>query len=264
MIDKQIHGDEFRLRILLTNECNKNCLNCLNDFQYKGRDYINFDLVRKILSDYNSLSYFAGVRPIVSFSGGEPGLHPSFSKIINFARHFTDFKIQVNTNGKIDDLDWDSKGIDIRYHIGHGLHNKVVPGQTAVFILTNDQNLNYAQLIKPYYLAGMKIKTFVDYYSPKNYKEKVYPVLLGMLQKDMPGISGRFTGIQENRGLGCDGCEKDCVTLKALWVFPNGKCSPCPQRIGENYSGNEMIKAYNFHLKQEETLLCQKKENRIG
>ncbi|MFW6272886.1 MAG: hypothetical protein ACOC2U_03805 [bacterium] len=34
-IDKQIHANEFKLRILVTNDCNKSCKFCLNDFQPK-------------------------------------------------------------------------------------------------------------------------------------------------------------------------------------------------------------------------------------
>ena len=35
LFNKLIHQDEFRLRILMTDGCNKNCSFCLNDFQKK-------------------------------------------------------------------------------------------------------------------------------------------------------------------------------------------------------------------------------------
>lgn len=38
VFDKRIHQDEFKLRLLLTNACNKNCVFCLNDFQDKPSD----------------------------------------------------------------------------------------------------------------------------------------------------------------------------------------------------------------------------------
>lgn len=42
-------------------------------------------------------------------------------------------------------------------------------------------------------------------------------------------VSFRFIGKQENRGPGCAGCNKTCVTLKAAWVFPDATITHCPQ-----------------------------------
>ena len=35
LFDKQIHRNEFKLRLLMINACNRNCGFCLNDFQEK-------------------------------------------------------------------------------------------------------------------------------------------------------------------------------------------------------------------------------------
>lgn len=253
LIDKQIHGDEFRLRILLTNDCNLKCNNCLNDFQKKGHDFIDIDIVKKVLSDYNTFCWFVGINnPVVSFSGGEPGLHPMFPEIMDYVKKFEDFKIQLNTNGEVDKRSWNSDRVDIRYHIGSGFDNNITKDQTAVIIIKEDYEVNTTLIpfLYPFYKGGMKIKSFVDYYSEPFFKKSEYPRILKELNKTIP-VSGRFTGVQENRGKGCDDCKKNCVTLKALWVFPNGKCSPCPQSDGVEYTEKEILKAYKFHLRKE-------------
>lgn len=251
IIDKFIHKDEFRLRILLTNECNKNCHNCLNDFQDKGTDYIDPELVYRAINDYHLFSYLKEFKPIVSFSGGEPGLHPDFPEIMDYARQMS-VNVQLNTNGLVDHRTWpdtgDNTDIDIRYHIGSGLDSVKHSGQTAVFIITDEMTMPYiVNYLMPFYKAGMKIKTFVDFFGTDKLKTYYYPRILKELNYFFP-VSGRFTGIQENRGSGCAGCKKTCVTLKALWLFPNGKCSPCPQKPGKRYSRNQMDAAYNHHL----------------
>ena len=250
LINKQIHAKEFRLRVLLTNDCNKNCLNCLNDFQDVRSDFINVDLVKEVLDDYNTFCYFSGINnPVVSFSGGEPGLHKSFPEIIKYAKQFSEYKIQVNTNGLVDQYDWDSDNIDIRYHIGRGLNNKIIAGQKAVYIIRETDTVkSLLSFLTPFYKGGMILKSFVDFDASKEFITYQYPYILSQLQRSIR-ISGRFTGIQENRGEGCNDCLKKCITLKALWVFPNGYCSPCPQSKGIKYSKEEMFEAYKFHLK---------------
>jgi len=64
-------------------------------------------------------------------------------------------------------------------------------------------------------------------------------------------IRTRFTGQQLNRGKACLGCKKECVTLKALWYFPDGSSSTCPQNQRPKFdddSWDETVeKAYNSH-----------------
>ncbi|GAJ06066.1 unnamed protein product [marine sediment metagenome] len=42
-------------------------------------------------------------------------------------------------------------------------------------------------------------------------------------------IRSRFTGCQSNKGRGCIGCNRECITQKGFWVRPDGNTSPCPQ-----------------------------------
>lgn len=256
MIDKQKHANEFRLRILLTNECDKECANCLNDFQKKSNDFISVEFVQKHILEYVSFCSNNDIKPIISLSGGEPGLHPQFIQILMAAVE-SGAKVQVNTNGLIDKFFlsfWEeAKDIDIRYHMGHDLRNKIIAGQTAVFILQEHYTVKETfDFIKPFHEGDMKIKTFADYYASEAFRTEVYPKWLEMLSEYFP-INGRHTGVQENRGTGCTGCQKTCVTLKALWLFPNNTSSFCPQRpgiISENIK-KIMLDAYKTHLKGE-------------
>lgn len=78
------------LSIILTFSCNLSCKNCL----YRGRKgTIDFGLVKDLLKEARQLKYKA-----VSFSGGEPSLHPKFMEIIEYASSLG-FEIEIVTNG---------------------------------------------------------------------------------------------------------------------------------------------------------------------
>jgi len=249
LIDKHIHENEFRLRILLNDYCNMECHNCLNDFQKKEYNSISPFIVEKIIKRYVLFCATINVNPIVSFSGGEPGIHPNFIEIVTNARKYKNLKVQINTNGAIDGYTWDKSNLDIRYHVGPGMLNQINKGQTAVLVIMENWTVEkIIQILTPFYLGGMKIKTFVDFYASDVFQEVYYPILLKKINEVIP-VSGRHTGIQINRGSGCINCKKRCVTLKALWMFSDNTYAPCPQRsefrgtITENMFWN----AYNFH-----------------
>ena len=45
MIDPMIHANEFKLRLLLTDRCNRRCSFCLNDFQRKpGSEHLSLPI----------------------------------------------------------------------------------------------------------------------------------------------------------------------------------------------------------------------------
>ena len=101
LFDKKIHQDEFRLRILMTNGCNKSCSFCLNDFQKKPNgkpEFIDVMQAWKACSYYCAFMHDKKEKPIITFSGGEPGIHPDIHKIIRTAKRFDAF-VKVVTNG---------------------------------------------------------------------------------------------------------------------------------------------------------------------
>jgi len=255
MIDKMIHQKEFRLRIMLTDACDRACDGCLNEFQPKGilhsgakfiDPYKAMDLIKKYVRFCKNMR----LQSVISFTGGEPGLHTDFSKIIDYTKTFKYLRIQVNTNGYVDSLDWNSEGVDVRYHIGLGLNNHIVKGQTVVYIIKEDCLVSdVIKFLTPFYLGGMSIKTFADFNASDRFHTVVYPDMLKAINKCFP-VSGRFTGKQINRGDGCYNCEKKCITLKALWMFPDNRHSPCPQRerfFNKDVSTLSIFDAYNFH-----------------
>ena len=255
MRDKFIHKDEFRLRILLTNECDKNCSFCLNDFQPKEPVvYANICDVADCLRAYGSFMKGEG---IVTFSGGEPGLHLGLESILRYARHHCK-TVKVVTNGlafnpdylpyvdmwHIGVTDKDQSVVDLlQYTKNIMVQLVVIDGMTIVSLI---------DFVSFYRKAGILVKLFVDFNSNGNDRTWIECVIREMQRMFGNGVCSRFTGKQINRGVACSGCKKDCVTLKALWVFPDGRSSTCPQGVTEYFdddSWDETVeRAYNAHL----------------
>lgn len=262
MIDKMIHAQEFRLRVLLTNKCNKNCEFCLNDFQPKTpTSFANpFDLTDCIRA-YGQFMRSIQQPSIVTFSGGEPGIYPFLYLILRHARHYCDC-VKVATNGTALDeenihyvdkwhchpTDKDERILEFNHIIGQEFNH--IAGRVAVQIVVTDQmdDLHLLDLVDYYRDAGIPIKLFADFNSPNRLGLFDRIRLLGV---QYPDIETRFSGKQINRGAACTGCEKDCVTLKALWYFPDGTSSTCPQMqrpLYDDDSWDETVeKAYKEH-----------------
>jgi MoaA/NifB/PqqE/SkfB family radical SAM enzyme len=66
------------LPLIITNNCNFHCLHCIRG--YARGENISLDLVKKILPQAKNAGYKG-----VSFTGGEPILHPSFQALVEVA-----------------------------------------------------------------------------------------------------------------------------------------------------------------------------------
>ncbi len=256
MLDKNIHRDEFRLRILLTNKCNKACHFCLNDFQPKEPVHsVHPTDTVDCLRAYGTFMKSIKKKSIVTFSGGEPGLHTWLPYILRYAKYNCDI-VKVVTNGE-------ALRPDLRYyvdcwHVGvTDMDERVVDflqysdDITVQIVVTDEDHFDYyLNLIDYYHKPGIKIKLFTDFKSNRQYKlsQKIENLMRHFGER----VSTRFTGKQENRGAACAGCKKKCVTLKALWMFPDGSSSTCPQGVVDKFdddSWDETVeKAYNAHL----------------
>jgi len=249
IFDKQIHKNDFRLRILVTNGCNKNCYHCLNDFQKKPISkpiFLNLNIAKHIIKDYCSIMK---EKAQVEFSGGEPGIYPHLTELVSFTKKFKPF-IKINTNGTALDLGIDSL-VDC-WHVGALYPDrdtlKAINGQ--IQIVVTEKNLEMLDKIVSYYGEyRIPIKLFTDFFSNKT---EVLRKHIEEISQKYPSyvIKSRYTGIQENKGKLCNGCTKKCITAKALWVFPDGTISPCPQRENrDGYIGaSQIIEAYEGHL----------------
>jgi|GEM_PF-4250843 len=256
MIDKNIHKDEFRLRILLTNECNKNCHFCLNDFQSKRPpQYVSPMDTVDCLRAYGTFMKSIKKPSIVTFSGGEPGLHPWLDFILRHARYYCDV-VKVVTNGMalnpdrihyvdcwhVGVTDKDERVIDFLQHSEN----------ITVQIVVTEQRRHddFTSLINYYHREDIKVKLFADFNS--NDQEFMAEKVDSLVHHFSDGVLTRYTGKQTNRGPACKGCKKRCVTLKALWMFPDGSSSTCPQEVVAPFdddSWDETVeKAYNAHL----------------
>lgn len=250
--NKLIHKDEFRLRILVTNECDKNCSFCLNDFQPKKPVvYSNILDVADCLRAYGS---FMKDKSIVTFSGGEPGLHPGLEFMLINAKHYCK-TVKVVTNGLalkpglVDYVD--------AWHVGVTKEESAVvdflqysKDITAQIVVTeSDTHSAISSLVWYYHDNGIKVKIFPDFKSDK--QNELRDLILWIMKPFKGDVSTRFTGRQINRGVACLGCKRRCVTLKALWIFPDGRSSTCPQGVGEYFdddSWDETVEqAYNNH-----------------
>ena len=256
MFDKNIHKDEFRLRVLLTNQCNKNCSFCLNDFQDKepAQYAIPFDVVDCIRA-YGAFMKYIKETSIVTFSGGEPGIYAFLNFVLRHARHYCDV-VKVVTNGEAlradlnDYVDCWHVGVTYKdYHVrdfAQRAKNMIV----QMVITEEDPKHHQIDIIGFYREAGIDVKLFTDFNSDK--QEHLQDRVLFLIDLFGKGVYTRFTGAQTNRGKACDGCDRKCVTLKALWYFPDGSSSTCPQGVCEKYdddSWDETVeKAYKAHM----------------
>lgn len=255
IFDKQIHKDDFRLRILVTNGCNKQCKNCLNDFQSKPINKIDFldpIIAKDIIKPY---CLFMGSKSQVEISGGEPGIYPHLKEVVSYAKGFNSF-VKVNTNGTAL-----NRGIDEFvdcWHIGvTGIQSDLVENIIKVngqiqLVVTYDKIEEVEYIVRYYSFYNIPIKLFVDFFSEGKEKEEIEKKIVTIINT-YPNfnIKTRYTGVQENRGILCSGCNKKCITLKALWVFPSGKVSPCPQGIIKPQSFSNIEDVFNGHLKKQ-------------
>ena len=234
--NKKIHQKEFRLRILTTDICNKNCSFCLNDFQQKAignGTFVNPFEISDLIKIYCKFMKSKKEIPIITFSGGEPGLHPNLRMMVEISK-FNGALVKIVTNGLA--LNHSLKHSVDCWHIGvtereifHDFHDFNIIAQIVVTDGTTDREL--LNLVSFYVSQKIPVKLFVDFYSDN---QKIIENKIENIHQKYPKlVYSRYTGKQTNRGKACDGCTKKCVTLKALWVFPNNKVSTCPQ--GERY-----------------------------
>ena len=267
-MDKMCHSNEFRLRLLVTDTCNLNCDYCLNDFQ-KKRDnilshFLNIEDSINIARKYiQFIRFLNNQTPIITISGGEPGLYPDLFKLIQSIKTYDeDVKIVICSNGRVfahpywnvinDYIDY------LHIHIFPGTFinfNKLVTKTPVVQVVFTDDidDDSYEDLIQYYHSIKIKIKLFVDFYGDKSLMKR-YEKFINLMNMKYDNVLSRFTGIQENRGIGCFQCDKKCITLKGLWVFANGKISACPQVPQEDMVdykdidiSSYILKAYDFH-----------------
>ncbi len=237
-LDKQIHRDELKLRILVTDKCNLACSFCLNDFQekvHKDFHFIEDETVSKAITAYSE--FFAGKYPLqVYFSGGEPTLHRGIVPYLQFAKE-KDCRTTLISNGYFQKK-LENQLIDIvdcmhisAYSKDGRLRDRAVRmGADIQSVYSSNNTYVDMDFLDFYISAGLKVKIFPDFFD-KDYSK--YQNLLNDAEKAFPegSISGRYTGHQENRGTGCSDCNRKCITLKAAWVYPDGRTSPCVQHL---------------------------------
>jgi len=229
MVDKNIHKKEFRLRILCTNTCNIKCVYCLNDFQPKNQDaqFLSREYACDAIRSYLSVK---NKHPVVTFSGGEPGMWYWLPYCAEYARR-KGAHVKICTNGLALDSTLDKYVDNWHLHVlsPSSLPRWIKPSKVLIqYVICKETTLEEMCAIVEYY-DDIPVKFFVDIYEPD--KSALYDKIEVTQKKYGHKITTRFTGIQTNRGSICAGCTKDCVTLKGVWVFPDGSASTCPQGV---------------------------------
>lgn len=261
------HKDEFRLRILVSNICNRKCPFCLNDFQSKIGlpEQVDVDLAKEYIRNYGLYMAKKKEKAIVNISGGEPGIYNKLGELITCAIASDVFSI-INTNGAVfHNIDWFmlkyTSGM-VRVHVLPGqLENykekMVIPVEVQAVYGDHITDREAEELVSYYTGLDIPIKFFVDFHGNKELNDR-YAEFITSMRAKYPDkiIKARFTGIQQNRGIGCKGCENKCITLKALWLFPDGTTSTCPQlschrkpkAVTRGDIREHIDSAYKFHM----------------
>ena len=254
IFNKQIHRDDFRLRLLVTDACNKDCHHCLNDFQPKPGTRVKFlspTVAKRIIRDYCLLT---GSKAQVDISGGEPGIYPYLKDVVRYAKDCGAI-VKISTNGMA--FGWDINRYVDHWHVGVTRYDKALAEATSMVngriqIVVTDNILGpIYNTVALYGLHSLPIKLFVDFFATGKEKKDIELVIASIIRYYTKfDISTRHTGVQENRGVLCDGCTRKCITLKALWVFPDNKVSQCPH--GEvsrrAFDNNSLRTARDIHL----------------
>lgn len=253
MLDKQIHRNEFKLRLLLTNECNRKCQFCLNDFQdipnqHNGVEpqYLDSNIAANAMVAYTRMNTKYPWQ--IYFSGGEPTLHKHLPLLIEKGKKLK-ARLTLNTNGSFignklltnlfkRHIHCNHFGI---YHASEDLANLMVHlNATMQCVYSRTVPYVNTDFLRFYMRYNIPIKIFCDLYDSDTEDYVNFIERLKMEYPEYP-FSFRHTGIQENRGPGCTNCDRYCVTLKGAWVFPDGGVSHCPQKCrGEVYYPNSL------------------------
>lgn len=305
---KDIHRDSFKLRCLLTNQCNNNCFYCLNDFQQKHpEEYIDGAMLHAVAQRYVEFCKLYDLKSEIYFSGGEPSVHPGFQSITERIALLNPDKFVCCSNGKNLSVypgtyqKFTELHISIHdpvIHLGYfnAVAQQIVKNVatasggnsrlkelviSAVFnpeadstqfysqnnlcglngeMLENlhdvaEDNENSAKSMLKAVGIDLHFKLWAMY---QRRNDEAYMSMYRNFINSHKWILNRgqdFT--PHNRGPLCHGCTKDCVTLKALWLFPNNTASGCPQHtkatvynlanVGENYLNYMLFEVYRAH-----------------
>lgn len=225
------HDDGMRLRILVNNTCDKDCNYCLNDFQDKTIEkQLSIHRAFEAIKVYSQYCYEKHLHPIVTFSGGEPGLWRHLKVACIYAKNLGCI-VKVCTNGKAFESKAESY-VD-RWHVHIFSHlfklpEYARPDNTVLQYVVTDRATDGDINSMIWYADTYPLKFFVDYYSKK--REALSEGLESSPIRLDSSISCIHISLIMNLTYPvCLWCKKDCVTLKGIWLFPSGEASTCPQ-----------------------------------
>lgn len=248
-----LHKYDLKLRCLLTDGCNLNCSYCLNDFQPKpsSNKYIVKKYLYDRISEYRSLCKLNNIKDEIYFSGGEPTRHPNFFEFVEDVGSLNCDKFCLCTNGTSPFYDYNGfTDIHISLHKPYldmyGLVNFITDRLTEseniktlknkiVFNFMFDQwsNDDVVKIVNKF-KSHCSFKIWADFYKADDLN---YMKRFSEFTSSHEDIIHRNNFKPVNRGMLCTNCNRPCVTLKAIWLYPNNTLSVCPQKsISPNIS----------------------------
>jgi MoaA/NifB/PqqE/SkfB family radical SAM enzyme len=261
----------FLVIILPTNRCNLNCIYCPKTIE-KGKKDIPFKKLKKIFDLCKKRRV-----PFVSFSGGEPMLHPEFEKWSNYARKIG-LVMNLNTNGTLltkkkakivannfdfvrISLDGD-KVIQDKITRCKGTYEQILKGiknlseiknrkvKISINIVVNNRNINSIEntvkFISPLVDSVALLPEFniVQHNYKKLINETNFSKKLNIIQKNLKKInkSGNTNAFIHTSNL--KKVKEQCLAGKLFYTFSwDGKVYSCPFAIEKN-------PLYDYYLKK--------------
>lgn len=88
------HQDKIKVEWNLGKRCNYDCAYCPAEIHDNSSPHTDIEILKSTVDQLNSLG---NVR--ISFTGGEPTVHPKFEELVNYCKHVGIGWVSVTTNG---------------------------------------------------------------------------------------------------------------------------------------------------------------------
>jgi MoaA/NifB/PqqE/SkfB family radical SAM enzyme len=135
----------LRVEWNLGKRCNFNCSYCGNDLHDNVSEHIPWEVFTNTI---DKIKQGAGNRDIkISFTGGEPFVHPQFVEMLEYAKQNGISKCSVTTNGSpplkiyeraVEYLDY----LTVSYHFEFAKHERLIDNIIAIRKLKNTMHVN--------------------------------------------------------------------------------------------------------------------------
>lgn len=278
-----IHSMSYPISVelTLTNRCNLRCVYC-SDLELRERQgnevFLDYDILSRLFEDLAK----GGTKGVVFEGGGEPTLHPDFSKLVRSAKE-NNLAVGLITNGtvRLDESDLQSlewirvsldasnaeeytrlKGADcfekvlsniahyVQYcntvGVGYVVTNSNLSNIETLILRLRELNVSYIQL-RPVVDAPDLLPDEKDLKYLECYRSAVFNVIVDGMKENMEGGNGQLPCVANSLTsvISGDGSVFLCGRLNIYdWFNPIGNIKT--QRFSEIWSGGERKRQLNM------------------